>query len=86
MKNYGEKYKDLKDRIQIISIRQCFIVGFVCFHRRFGVGMVGSISGILFVVFRSAIFDGTLLASWSPLAIDDASFTTHLVIRMKSFP
>ncbi len=60
--------------IVIALVKKCFV-----FNRRFGVGMVGSISGILFVVFRSAIFDGTLLASWSPLAIDDASFTTHLV-------
>ena len=31
-----------------------------------------------FVAFRAAVFDGRLLASWSPLKIDDASFTADL--------
>jgi hypothetical protein len=31
-----------------------------------------------FVAFRAAVFDGQYLATWSPLAKDDASFPQHL--------
>jgi hypothetical protein len=31
-----------------------------------------------FVAFRAAVYDGQYLATWSPLAKDDASFPQHL--------
>ena len=37
------------------------------------------VAGTAFIVFRAAIFDSSLLAQWSPLKIDDASFTANLV-------
>ena len=50
--------------------------------RRFGVGFVGVVAGVVFVVFRAAIFDASLLVKWSPLKIDDPSFTAHLVLGL----
>jgi hypothetical protein len=47
--------------------------------RRFGVGLVGSVATVVFVAFRAAVFNASLMVRWSPLRIDDASFPAHLV-------
>merc|ERR1712029_193468 len=39
---------------------------------------IAGLASVAFVVFRAAIFDAQILAPWSPLKIDDASFTSDL--------
>ena len=40
--------------------------------------MAGVLIGGSFLAFRAAVYEGEYLATWSPLAKDDASFTQHM--------
>jgi len=46
--------------------------------KKAGNQLVGILLGGGFVAFRAAVYDGQYLATWSPLAKDDASFPHHL--------
>ncbi len=55
--------------------------GFV--GKKFGSAVVGGMCAGSFLLFRCAIFEGRYCATWSPLAIDDASFSSHLLRKAK---
>ena len=46
--------------------------------KKLSLPFIAGLASVAFVVFRASVFDGRLLASWSPLKIDDASFTADL--------
>ncbi len=46
--------------------------------KKLSLPVIAGAASVAFVVFRAAIFDGRVLAPWSPLKIDDASFTADL--------
>ena len=46
--------------------------------KKVGSHVVGAVLGTSFVAFRAAVYDGHYIATWSPLAKDDPSFTMHL--------
>ena len=46
--------------------------------KKLSLPFLASVSSIAFVMFRAAIFDARILTPWSPLRIDDASFTADL--------
>ena len=50
--------------------------GFI--SKKFGSHVVGAMLGSGFVLFRAAVYDGHVIATWSPLAKDDPSFTMNL--------
>lgn len=45
--------------------------------------MLGIALGGGFVAFRAAVYDGEYMATWSPLAKDDSSFTSHMKRKAK---
>jgi hypothetical protein len=52
---------------------------YIWFLRKPYFTLIGQLAGLAFVAFRVAVFEGSLLAPWSPLKIDDASFAAHVV-------
>ena len=46
--------------------------------KKAGAPVLVGVASASFLLLRGAIFDGHLQASWSPLAIDDASFARYL--------
>lgn len=46
--------------------------------KKLSLPLLAGLSSVAFVMFRAAIFDARILAPWSPLKIDDASFPQDL--------
>ena len=55
--------------------------GFI--SKKVGSHLVGAALGSGFVLFRAAVYDGNYVATWSPLAKDDPSFSTNLKRKIK---
>ena len=51
--------------------------------KKAGSHLVGAAITSGFVLFRASVYDGAYLATWSPLARDDPSFTQNLMRKTK---
>ena len=52
-------------------------------YKKLGSKLVAGAAAVSFLALRGAIFDGQYAATWSPLAIDDASFAVYMLRKAR---